>query len=163
METENIINLNKHRFKKYTDKNRNLREFQDRYEYCLIKRYEEQFEDFQCHSIYLKNIFVQLIITREKPLLVSYEFSKERYNIENIIQWLDRYKVLLIPNKDVDFIEGGYRIIEAIKFEGWPIILYEKGNDILYFDVQSLNEITESYISNEQYIDTSKSLELDKF
>lgn len=46
----------------------------DCYECIYCFNYEEQFEEFECHSISLGNIFAQILILKDMVLLVSIQF-----------------------------------------------------------------------------------------
>lgn len=156
-DVENITDISKYKLKKHIGANRSLREFSNRYEYCLIKDYEEQFEEFECHSISLGDIFAQILILKDKLLLVSIEFSKDKFTLKKIVSWLDKYSATIIKSFGIDFIENGAKIVKALKFKGIPIVLYEKGKEFLEFHRDHLLEVTEDFKAIEQVIDTSKS------
>jgi len=142
--------------KKYAEFNRGFREFPNRYEYCLVKEYEAQFEDNEFFSISLEDIFAQMIILEGRVLLVAIEFSKDRFTLKKVISWLDQYNVMILNNSGSNSIEKAEKIIDALKFKGIPIVLYEKGKKTIMFDRNQLPEIMESYTPAEQIVDFSQ-------
>lgn len=146
-----------YKLKKYIGVNKSFREFSNRYEYCLIKDYEEQFEDFECHSISLGDIFPQILILKNEVLLMSLEFSKDKFTLKKIIAWMNRYDVTIIKNSDTEYIENAAKIIESLKFKGTSIVLYKKGKEHLEVDKNKMPEITETFKAIEQVINTSES------
>lgn len=156
-EVDNVIDIAKYKLKRYLGMNRSLREFSNRYEYCLLKEYEEQFEEFQCHSIFLGGVFAQILILKNMILLVSIEFSKDIYSLKKIVSWLDKYNIVLIISNNINFIEKARELKEAVLFQGIPIILYEKGSKVIDFDTRDFIEVTNSFIVSKQVVDTSES------
>lgn len=141
----------------------NIREFEDRYEYCFIMDYEEKYLNFEVHAIPLLDIQVVLVEIGEKIELVSIEFSKENFNIEQIISWI-QYESIYLGNKEKTnhIIEKCGRILKGIKFKGNVIVVYGKGNKSVVLDIGDYDEITEKYNVEFYKIDTTKSKKLQK-
>lgn len=154
----NITDLDEVRLNKLLENHNGLREFEDRYEYCIIKEYEERYDMENCDSIQIDNVFAQILqINNGKRILVSIDFSKEVFTKRDLVLWLDKYEIIFVDDDDIDFIHDANSIIEALKFNSKPIILYEKGKNKIYFNRKNIVEITEAYLSNKQEIDTNKS------
>lgn len=154
-----IVNFDELKFEHVLMKNGELREFEERYEFCLIKEYEEKYTDFTLDSIQVGDIFVQILQYKNSSLIVSYEFLKNQYDLHGIVNWLDQYKVGYLPKseKSTSYIQGAESILEAIKFRGNILVLYKKGTNRLAIHTDLLPEITEYYAQGLKKIDTSKS------
>lgn len=158
--TPKIIDIYDARMKNIISNNRIIREFSDRYEYCLIKNYEDKYNDFIIDSIQFDDIFVQLLKTKEKSLIVSIDFSKEIFKIVNILDWINMYAIKIL-NHNEDKIENAQSIIEGLKFKSLPIILYRKGLDTIYVNKNKFREVTIDFIPNLYKVDTMNSKEVD--
>lgn len=153
----NIISIDELRFKRLIGQNSCIREFADRYEYCIIKDYEELYDDFICDSIQINEIFVQLLTVNGRNILVSIEFSKDNFTLKDAMNWLSKYNVCLVEDKNSDTVENADSIIHGVKFRGVPIILFERGYKKLKFNKTELREVVDEFIPNSQKVDTGAS------
>jgi len=143
------------RHKKY---NNNLREFPEYYEFSIIKNYEDKYENFTAHGIPLEQINLQIFELKDRIVLVSIEFSKEHFDLENVYIWLSRYNVILgEKGKNVNSILNADKIIMGLRFKGNPIILYEMGRRKVSYTSEDFVEITDSFSFQPQKIDTANS------
>jgi hypothetical protein len=155
---ENVMNIGEFRAKKLRNITKNIREYSDRYEYCLISEYEEKFDQFQAHSIQLGDIFVVLLETEEKVVLVSLEFYKDRFERDDIVAWFNFLKIYMgRQDHEKHVINNVSRVCEVIKFKGNLIVSYYKGYLTQEIDPDDYDEITETFLLNQQDIDTRKS------
>lgn len=139
----------------------NIREFEDRYEYCLIMDYEDKCLDFEIHAVPLSDVQVVLLEIDEKVELASVEFSKSNFNIEQIVTWIQSEEIYFGDRKKAKHIIDRYSGIQAgIKFKGNVIALYEKGNKTVTLDTDNFHEITETFNVEFYKIDTTKSKKL---
>lgn len=155
----NIIDIYDMRIKN-TLKNNSIREFDNRYEYCIIENYENMLDEFRIDSIEIENVFVQLLTDKYNMRIVSIEFLKKDFTVSKIASWLHLYSIKLL-NTNEEKIENAYEIIRGLRFKGRPIILYRNGKDTLYINTVSFPEITNKFKSNIQRVDTSKSKKID--
>lgn len=151
----NIIDIYDMR-RKNTLKNNSIREFDNRYEYCLIENYENMIDEFKIDSIEIGDVFIQLLTDRYNMRIVSIEFLKKDFTVNQIVNWLYLYSIKLL-NTNEEKIENAYEIIRGLRFKGRPIIIYRNGKDTLYINTVSFPEITNKFKSNIQRVDTSKS------
>ncbi|WP_142247870.1 hypothetical protein [Alkalihalobacterium alkalinitrilicum] len=152
------------RMKKATHKVEHyIREFEDEYEYCLIKDYEMLFNDFKSQSIQVSDCFVTLLELRNKTILVSVLFPKA-FDVDEIVEWIDTHT---ISYNDQDnrgyFVKKAGSIVEAVKFKGRPIVLATRGSKKIYYDIHPLIEITNCYVQYSQIVNTvnAKSIEIE--
>lgn len=139
----------------------NIREFEDRYEYCFIMDYEERYLDFEVHAIPLLDVQVVLLEIKEKIELAAIEFYKSNFNIEQIITWI-QYEDIYFGNREKvnHTIKRCDRVLEGIKFKGNVIAAYRKGNKSVTLDINDYDEITEIYNVQFNKVDTTKSKKL---
>lgn len=154
--SDNIINIEDLRLKRLMDKNHCIREFGDRYEYCFIKEYENKYENFTSDSIKFEDIFVQILTVNDEHKLVSIDFSKKMFKLDEVLSYLNLYGVKLLKEGELK-INKGNRILEAKRFEGTPIVVYERGTDSIHINHEELIEITEEFVYNQQRINTANS------
>jgi len=88
-ERDNLITIGELMTRKREKFTKNIREFKDRYEYCLISEYEEKFNRFEAHSIQLGDVYPVVLEIEGKMVIASVEFYKNQYDIKQIITWLD--------------------------------------------------------------------------
>ena len=153
-----IIDIDELKMKKLIDADRCVREFDDRYEYCYIKEYEEIYDDFECDSIQFDDVFVQLLTVEDKRFIVSIDFPKNKFDLRSIIYWLDMNDVK-IANDNYDYITNASSVIKGLLFKGTSIILYKKGNENIYLNRDNLREVIKEFIPSSQRIDTHNSKE----
>lgn len=156
IKSNNLININEYSFKKLMDREASIREFGDRYEYCFISEYENKYDEFICDSIGIGDVFVQLLTVKGEQKLVSIEFPKELFDIEDIPNYLSLFDIKLLKNGE-DKIYNAYEMIKALKFRGVPIVFYETGTDTIRIDLEELIEVTEEYKDSKYRINTSAS------
>lgn len=152
----NIINMEEHRLKRLISKNASIREFGDRYEYCFITKYEDKYADFTCDSVALAEVFVQLLTVKGQHKLVSIDFPKTIFDIEDMLGYLEFYGIKILKEGEL-FVRNACEIMEALKFKGTPIILYEKGLNSIKIDLDELIEVTDTYIPNESRVNPGSS------
>jgi len=159
---KDVINFNELRFKKILNTLGSLREFDDRYEFCLIDKYEEKFNTFNLDSIQIADTYVQMLEHKKRLFVVSYEFLKANFNLKDILNWLHKYKIDIVEkqNNEQDYYITAESIVSALKFRGNPIVLYVKGSKRLKID-RDLNEITDYFIPTTQKVDTGESKEIE--
>jgi hypothetical protein len=116
-----LIDFKDAKFKKVIQETGILREFQDRYEFCIMRDYEKILEDFSCNSVQLDDIFIQIVESENQYNIVSYEFSKRSFSIDDIISWLDKCSVILVTDKKPHYVENAAKIVQGVKFRGMPI------------------------------------------
>lgn len=155
-----VIDIDELRLKKLIERESYLREFSDRYEYCIIRNYEERYDEFQCDSIQMEDVFVQLLTIKDKRILVSIDFSKDRFELKEIINWLYMNNVKLLQD-DESSIANASSVIKGLKFKSTPVILYKRGDKNIFIIKDQLPEVTEEFIFNEQQINTFNSREID--
>lgn len=155
-----LIYMDDYRLKKNIAKSHSLREFGDRYEYCFVKNYENIYHGYEFDSIEIGAVFVQLVTLKEKCKIVSIDFGKDLFDIEDSLMYLDFYGIKLL-NEDENVITDVGHIVEAIKFKGNPIVFYEKGRDIVTIKRDELTEVTDKFIAKEQRININSSKDRD--
>ena len=150
-----IIDISNLRMKKANDKvEQYLREFDDHYEYCIIKDYEMMFDEFKSQSIQIDDYFVTLLELKHKTLLASLLFPKT-YDIHEIVEWLDTHSVSFNEkDKGGYFISKATTITSAVKFKGDPIVVASRGRQKAYYSIIDLPEITELYDNYSQIVNT---------
>lgn len=149
----NIIDIKDLKLKRLMNRNHSIREFGDRYEYCFIKEYENKYDNFACDSIQFEDCFVQLLTVKGERILVSIDFNKDIFEMEEVIYYLELYGFTLLKEGEYQ-IKEAYQVLEAKKFNGTPIVLYERGTDIVSVDLDELMEITEEFVYNKYRINT---------
>lgn len=155
-DSSNIISMEDLRLKRFIDKNYSIREFGDKYEFCLISEYENKYDDFICDSIQFKDVFVQVLTVNGEHKLASIDFYKDNYEMTDIMKFLNLYSVKLL-NSDQHQISRCKNVIEAKRFKGTAIILYEKGAEIINVNHEELIEITENFLYDAIRVNTATS------
>lgn len=153
----NIIEIDELKLKKLIKNESSIREFEDRFEYCIIKEYEEKYENFICDSIQVEDVFIQIITVKGRKIICSIDFPKEYFDVRKLINWLRENDVTIIK-KDQSIISNAHSIIKGFKFEGTPILVYKKGNKNV--KIGHLPEITEIFTPREQKVDIGESKEI---
>lgn len=138
-----------------------LREFTDYYEYCFIEDYEMKYDDFIIDGIHVDNIFVSILESRGKSLIVSLQFSKE-YDIPEIVEWLESHVVTFNEcDKLGYFINQAHTIIEGVNFRGRPIVIASKGIEKIYFNPDDFKEVTDHYLNYTQIVNTGNAVDIE--
>lgn len=138
IEDEEICNI--------VDKNSLLREYSNRYEYCIIKNYEVRFKKYVSFNLPLKKITVKVVEFNKKIIVVSLEFTKDNFTLRKIKGWLQKFKVKAVYSKEINYIKNAESIVEGIRFKSVPIILIEKGIDEISFYRLDFMELAPKYM-----------------
>lgn len=157
-ERNNLIIIEDLMAKKRENFKKNIREYEDRYEYCLISEYEEKYNQCEAHSIQLGDVYPVVLETEGRMVIASVEFYKKQFDINQIITWLDLVNIYfgkLGQGKHV--INHFGKLRDGLLFKGNLIISFYKGNSSKEINPNNFKEITSAFISNPQVIDTSKS------
>lgn len=133
----------------------NIIEFDDYYEYRIIRGYEEKYQNFEVYSLPLLNVFAVVLKTKYRFLLVGMQFFKDKFNIDQIQDWLDKYNILYVPNDN--YIINASRVVLGIRFMGNNIVLYTKGSTKAYFLEEEFPEVTETCDFYTRRINTARS------
>lgn len=158
-----VTDMSEYRLRRLLLEQGTLREYPERFELCVVKDYESLYPEFSLHSIGIGGIFLQVLERNGKYRIVSYEFSKESFCVQDIAQWMDTYHVKLYTNIDGNrvCVYSAKEIIEGLKLKGNVIVLYTPGNGEHILDIDDLPEVTEKFIPSLQKRDTSYCKEID--
>ena len=135
-----------------------IREFPDRFEYQYIEEYEEKYDNFQADSIPIGGVWPQLFTFADRtPLLVSVDFFKTDYTLDEAVAWLEKNNIAL-GRKDSGevVIKDAHEVVEGLKFLGLPIVVYVRGSKRITVDTRDYAELTEKYICKEFRVDTGE-------
>lgn len=150
-----VIELAHYRHQEYLDK---IREFPEYYEFCLIDEYEDKYDDFTAHGIPLESVNIQVFELKNRIILVSIEFSKKQFNLDQVYTWLDNRGVSLDEKGKEEYaIAECLNIIEGVRFKGNPLVVYEKGKLKISYNPEAFPEITDLYFVQPQKVDTTRS------
>lgn len=139
----NVINFEQY---KNLQMLRHIKEYPDRYEYSVQSQFAEQRTAKRVFSIQMDQCFANVIKRGNKYEMISIVFFKEKWTVDEIIQWIQRYKIEIFSLCYSPLILSRVnKIIDAKKFNGVPIILTEIGVKTFIFDTKHLIEVTESY------------------
>ncbi len=155
-----VVNISDRRLRGVLNNNKCIREFGDRYEYCLVKNYENLYHEPVIDSIQFDDVFVQLLTDKNTRVIVSIDFQKDMFKIVDILDWINKNSVKVLSDND-DKIENAWNMIEGLKFKGLPIVLYRKGFETIHININSLREVTDEFIPGIQKINTMNSKEID--
>ena len=135
-----------------------IREYEDRYEYQFIPEYENKYHNFQADSIQLGNVFPQLFDLGDRVVLVSMDFYKSKFCLDDAVKWLEKNNVALGSKSTTEvIIDDAHEMITGLKFNGYPIVAYSRGNKRIRVATTDLVEITERFICERIKIDTGES------
>ncbi|WP_379969600.1 hypothetical protein [Ectobacillus sp. sgz5001026] len=133
-----------------------LREYPDYYEYCVIQEYENEYSEFQIHAIQLADVFVCLLEMQGKLTFVSIQFPRTEFHLSMVYSWLYDKAIYVSERKSTcGIISNGFQLIQKVLFKGHSIILYEKGNKNLSFDMEGCVEVSQVYDSYHQITTTT--------
>ncbi len=155
-----VVNIDDYRLRCVLNNNKCIREFGDRYEYCLVKNYENLYHEPVIDSIQFDDVFVQLLTDKNTRVIVSIDFQKDMFKIVDILDWINKNSVKILRDKE-DRIEDAWNMIEGLKFKDLPIVLYRKGFETIHININSLREVTDEFIPGIQRINTMNSKEID--
>ncbi|MBU9713582.1 hypothetical protein [Evansella tamaricis] len=157
-----VINISEMRRQKQNDKlEEHLREFDDYYEYCFMKGYEMNYEDFKCQAIQFQDIFVNLMELKDRTIMISLMFPTT-YDLHEVAEWLDSYTVSFNEKDNGGyFVNDAEFISESLLFKGNPIVIAARGKKKLYYEITELTEITDYYHYYSEIVNTANSKEVD--
>lgn len=122
------------------------REFDHYFEYCLLDDFEKKYSHFKIHSVQLGDVFVAILETKGKEVLVSLQFFKDRFSLMRIGTWIDEMGVYLGEKSCATVtVPHAKRIVDGLQFKGRPVVLYEKGQQSLNHDVRGWYEVTDVF------------------
>ncbi len=138
-----------------------LREYPDYYEYCVIQEYENKYSEFQIHAIQLADVFVRLLENQGQLKFVSIQFPKTEFHLSTVYSWLYDKAVYVSEEKSASgVISNGFQLINKVLFKGHSIVLYEKGNKNLSFDMDGCVEVSQVYDSYHLITTASNAVEV---
>ena len=70
-----------------------LRQMDQLYDYALIKDWDLHFEFSHSETIMIGGVFAHLIRVEDRLVLVSIQFLKDRFSVEEMLEWLDRHSI----------------------------------------------------------------------
>lgn len=152
----NIIEIDELIMKQLIGTESCIREFGDRYEYCIIKDYEHKYQDFHCDSIQIRDVFVQLLTIQGQRLICSIDFPKKKFDLRSMPHWISFKNIKIIEEYETK-IKDAHSVIQGFKFRGTPVVMYRKGHNNVSIIKDHLPEITESFIEEEVRVDTRNS------
>ncbi|SDI52903.1 hypothetical protein [Natribacillus halophilus] len=157
-----VINIKDLRMKNSSiEKENKLWEFDDYFEYCLIDDYESIFDKFKVESIKIDDYFVSILESGKNYLMIALLFPKT-YNVHEIVDFLDNHS-FGFNEKDENgyFIDNAASIETTLLFKGMPIVVSTIGNDKIYFSIDGLTEITDSYQHYHSIVNTADASKVD--
>lgn len=81
-------------------KNKDLREIDDKFEYCLVEDYDSKFDNYEANAIMMGSVFANLITLGSRIFLVSIMFPKNKFTAEEIITWLNQCAIFFQDKED---------------------------------------------------------------
>lgn len=146
--------------KRFLTKSRNLfREYMDFYEFCIINRYEKRFPGAENSAIQLKKVYASVVEKDGNLHLVSIQFPKSEFNLQDVAAWLLDYGITTV--KDGNTIKEAGGIVEGVLFKGTPLLLYAKGRGEVAFSCDEFLEVTETFTVETQEIYTERLRQID--
>ncbi|WP_100398859.1 hypothetical protein [Bacillus sp. FJAT-44742] len=105
-------------------------------------------DDICIHAVLVADVFVTVLETKEKFVLVSLLFFKP-YEVRYIANWVDSY-VVSYNEKDSNgyYVKNALKIEQAIIYNGNAIAVVARGKNKIYYDN---NKLREFYTPQEQY------------
>jgi hypothetical protein len=140
-----LVDLHEYRKSVYLRKKRSaIKEYNELYEYCLIKGYEHYFHGYLWHVIEIGNVLAYVVEKRGQFVLVSIQFPKKNFTLDKIVEWLNNYSLVLHPRDGVPgMVTEAQAIVKGVLFKGNPILLYRKGTQTLKYNAGKLVEVTD--------------------
>ncbi|MCL6454011.1 MAG: hypothetical protein K6T78_10420 [Alicyclobacillus sp.] len=124
------------------------REFEDYYEYCFIDDYTDKFGTFQVHSIQVGDAFIGILQEKGQYVLVSAQFLKKRFTLSAVAAWIDRMGVFFQDAECTRVrIAGASHRVDAVAFQGRPLVVYERGQQTIDVDLTFCPEVCDTYRS----------------
>ncbi len=152
---DNIFDINDIINYKLNNIKKNIREYHDRYEYCIKPDYGEKHNGVLLHSIQLGDIFPILLEMDNGIILVAIIFYKSSFNLEQVLTWLNTFKVYIGRAGQESYkISKCSKVLKSIKFKGQLIATYYKGNQVVELAAGAIKETTKNYKYKYQKINT---------
>ena len=146
-----IVSLRNPKIEKFIGE---LWEYPDSYEYCLIPNYEDKFSEVHTDCVQMGDCFANIINKGDSYALISIIFEKN-WAVQEIIDWLDRYELKIYPpTTSIITLHKTHTIIDAKLFNGYPLILSERGTKTMTINPSELIEVTDEYEYFEKIINT---------
>lgn len=156
-----IIKITDLRKKRLAKSSSRIREYEDRFEYCLVNKYEEKYETFEAHSVQLGSVFPQLLDLGSRVVLVSIDFYKDQFTFDDIVNWLDQYKIYCgAREQKVYSLNNAHEIIQGLRFKGIPLVLYSLGNLYIKLEPTDYREVTTDFVYSDCKVDTRMAKDL---
>lgn len=158
---EPIVNeILKRRIDRLSEK---VRESTDYFEYMIVPNYEEMDTIQEIHGVALSQINIVVVKKLDCFLLVSIEFPKSLFTIEETINWLlNKYVYFGNETKCIHHVTDAKEIDEAVLFFGNVIAKYTRGHHVLSIDTSELTEITDLYNKQAKKVNTKHLKKLSK-
>lgn len=128
-----------------------IKEYDDRYEYCIAEEYEKKYAEFEIERIQLDKVFIKLVTIEEEKLVVSLEFMKELFDMKQTIDWLILNEIKILKDKE-NYLKDAFRIVYACKFNGKPIIIFIKGEESILINRSRLIELNKEFNAQDDEI-----------
>ncbi|WP_290770307.1 MULTISPECIES: hypothetical protein [Exiguobacterium] len=101
--------------------------------------------ELKTESIQLADCFAVLMRQNDHYVLVSIALDGE-WELKRVLQWLDLHEVRLFhPTQDTLILSNVQDVIDAVTFQGYPLVLVEKGTNVLFVGPEYLEEVTDEY------------------
>ena len=140
-----LVDLDEYRKKVLLRKKKSaIREFNELYEYCLVKGYEHYFHGYLWHVIEVGNVLAYVVEKKGQFVLVSIQFPKKDFTLDKIGEWLNDYSLVLHSRDGAPgTIAEAQAIVNGLLFKGNPILLYKKGKRTLQYNTSKFIEVTD--------------------
>ncbi len=140
-----LVDLDEYRKRVCLRKKRSaIREFNELYEYCLVKGYEHYFHGYLWHVVEIGNVLAYVVEKKGQFVLVSIQFPKKDFTMDEIAEWLNNYSLVLHPRDGVPGrLAEAQAIVNGLLFKGNPILLYKKGTQTLKYNASKFVEVTD--------------------
>src|SRR5699024_486999 len=157
-----IIDIRSLRNEKYGHEHENkLWEFEDYYEYCFCDNYEKMYDDFKTEAVQIEDYFINLLNAYNWYIMVSILFLKS-YSIQEIVTFLDSHIITFNKkNQPGYFIDQLNEINSVVVFKGIPIAIASVGKNKLYYSMDKLPDITDSYEFHQRIVNPQQAEAVD--
>jgi|SRR5699024_5025089 len=157
-----VIDIRSLRNKKSVHEHENkLWEFEDYYEYCFSDNYEETYDDFITEAVQIEDYFINLLNAYNRYIMVSILFPKS-YSIQEIVTFLDSHTITFNKKDQTGyFINQANEIKSVIVFKGFPIAVASIGKNKLYYSIDELSDITDTYEFHQQIVNPQQAESVD--
>ncbi|MCX5779560.1 MAG: hypothetical protein NTV45_01795 [Firmicutes bacterium] len=121
-----------------------LRQIDQYYEYCFIKKWELMLRFTHTLMISIGDVAVNLVEEEGRLVFVSIIFSCDRFSVPEVLDWLDNYAVFWEGSlRSSPKITGASEIVEGLLYKGQALILYKRGLAELDYIIDDFPEVTE--------------------